>query len=153
MKKLKSAVLLVLFLVIAFLPVLGITEAGEWYEQLNKPLWTPPSAVFAPIWMALYVMIGLAGFFAWARGGREDRFAASGVWIFQLALNALWSPLFFSLRQTDWALGLLIFLWFAVLLCIGIFSQRSSLAAWLMVPYFLWVSFACSLNAAIVVIN
>lgn len=153
MKKLKTVIIVVLFLVVAFLPALGSMPAGEWYEQLNKPFWNPPSAVFAPVWTVLYALIGLAGFFAWMRGGREDRLAAFGVWLFQLGLNAVWSPLFFGLQRMEWALGLLIFLWFAVLLCIGIFSQRSALAAWLLVPYFLWISFACSLNAALVVIN
>jgi len=146
---------ILLFVAVAFLPSLGalLVETGGWYEALNKPLWNPPSWVFGPVWTLLYLMIGLAGYFAWTRGRREDRRAVFTVYGAQLVLNALWSPLFFGLHRPDWALASLILLWFSILLCIGLFSQRSRLAAWLLIPYFLWVSFAGALNATISLIN
>lgn len=146
---------ILLFIFIAFLPSLGalLVETGGWYEALNKPLWNPPSWVFGPVWTLLYLMIGLAGYFAWARGRRAERRAVFTVYGAQLVLNALWSPLFFGLRRPDWALGALILLWFSILLCIGLFSQRSRPAAWLLMPYFIWVSFAGALNTAIMIIN
>jgi tryptophan-rich sensory protein len=146
---------ILLFIVIAFLPSLGalLVETGGWYEALNKPLWNPPSWVFGPVWTLLYLMIGLAGYFAWTRGRRAERRAVFTVYGTQLLLNALWSPLFFGLHRPDWSLASLVLLWFAILLCIGIFSQRSRLAACLLLPYFLWVSFAGALNATISLIN
>lgn len=155
MKSMKRVDLAALFVGTAFLPSLSAVfiETGGWYGALNKPLWNPPSYVFGPVWTALYLMIGLAGWLAWTRGGRENRAAAFGVWGAQLLMNALWTPLFFGLHRPDWALGSLIFLWFLVLLCIGVFSLRSRLAALMMIPYFLWISFAGALNAAIMVIN
>ncbi len=144
-----------LFIVIAFLPSLSAVavKTGSWYMALNKPVWNPPSYLFGPVWTTLYFLIGLAGYFAWTHGHREDRRAVFTVYAAQLLLNALWSPLFFGLHRPDWALVSLVMLWFMILLCIGLFSQRSRPAAWLMLPYFLWVSFAGALNATILVIN
>lgn len=155
MKMLRNIGLLVLFQVVAFLPSLGAMwiETEGWYEELYKPAWTPANEVFGPVWGCLYVLIGLAGFFAWRRGGRRDRAAAFSIYGLQLLLNGVWTPLFFGLQRPAWALGVLVLLWFQVLLCIAVFTQRSRLATGLMFPYFLWISFAGALNAAIVVIN
>jgi tryptophan-rich sensory protein len=155
MKNDKKAGLAVLFICVAFLPSFGavFVKTGGWYEALNKPLWNPPAYVFGPVWTILYLLIGLAGYFAWTRGSRETRTAAITVWGAQLFVNALWSPLFFGLHRSGWAMASLVFLWLLVLLCIGLFSQRSRLAAGLMIPYFLWISFAGALNAAIMALN
>jgi tryptophan-rich sensory protein len=154
MKMVKNIGLLLLFLVIAFLPALGavFVDAG-WYMELYRPSWAPPSWLFGPVWTVLYLSIGLAGFVGWVQGRRVDRLAIFSVYGVQLVLNALWTPLFFGLRQISWALSDLILLWFAVMLCISALSQRSPIAAWLLVPYFLWISFAAALNVAILVIN
>lgn len=155
MKNAKGAGLVFLFIVVAFLPALSavVVKTGGWYEALNKPAWNPPAYLFGPVWTALYFLIGLAGYFAWTNGSRERRPAAFSVYGAQLFVNGLWSPLFFGLHRPDWALADLVLLWLLILFCIGVFSQRSRLAAWLMVPYFLWVSFAGTLNAAIMVTN
>jgi tryptophan-rich sensory protein len=155
MKKVKQAGLALLFICIAFLPALGalLVQTDGWYEQLNKPLWNPPAYLFGPVWTVLYFMIGLAGYFAWTRGSRAERRAVFTVYGAQLVVNALWTPLFFRLHRPDWSLASLVMLWFLILLCIGVFSRRSRLAAWLLMPYFLWGSFAGALNAAIMVIN
>ena len=155
MKNVTKVGLVILFICIAFLPSLGalLVETGGWYEALNKPLWNPPSWVFGPVWTLLYLMIGLAGYFAWTHGRPDERRTVLTLYGAQLVLNALWSPLFFGLHRPDWALASLVLLWFAILLCIGIFSQRSRLAAWLLMPYFIWVSFAGALNATIMIIN
>lgn len=155
MNRLKRAGQVFLFLGIAFLPALGalLVKTDGWYTALNKPVWTPPSYLFAPVWTLLYLMIGLSGYFAWTRGGRQSRLEEFVIYGTQLFLNALWTPFFFGLHNPDWALGLLILLWFAVLLCIGVFSLRNRLAAWLLMPYFIWISFAGALNAVIMVNN
>lgn len=145
----------VLFICIAFLPSFGalLVRTDGWYEALNKPFWTPHHYVFAPVWTKLYTLIGLAGYFAWTRGRLENRRAVFTVYGAQLFVNALWSPLFFGLHRPDWSMASLVILWFLILLCIGLFSRRSRLAAWLLIPYFLWVSFAGALNAAILAMN
>ena len=146
---------LLLFLLIAFLPSLGAVavKTGGWYAALNKPPWNPPPWVFGPVWTVLYILIGLAGRFAWTRGGREGRATAFAVYGAQLIANGLWTPLFFGMQRPALALTDLIVLWFLIVLCIALFAKRSRPAAWLMVPYVLWVSFAGALNAVIVAIN
>ncbi len=155
MKNGKRVGQVLLFLGIAILPSLGalFVDIEGWYETLNKPMWTPPHYVFGPVWTKLYLLIGLSGYFAWTRGNRSGRRAAFTVYAAQLAVNALWSPLFFGLHRPDWSLASLVLLWVLVLLCIGMFSQRSRLAAGLLIPYFLWISFAGALNAVIMVSN
>jgi translocator protein len=156
MKNIKRAGLAALFIVIAFLPALSavFVDTGGWYAMvLDKPTWNPPSWLFGPVWTILYTLIGLAGYFAWTRGNPENRRMAFKVYGAQLLLNALWTPLFFGLHRINWALADLVLMWFMILLNIGLFSRQSRLAAWLLIPYFLWVSFAGALNAAILALN
>jgi tryptophan-rich sensory protein len=156
MKNIKRAGLVALFIVIAFLPSLSavFVKTGGWYAMaLDKPSWNPPNWIFGPVWTMLYILIGLAGYFAWTRGKREDRHMVFKVYGAQLLLNALWTPLFFGLHLINWALADLVLMWFMILLNIGLFSRQSRLAAWLLIPYFLWVSFAGALNAAIMALN
>lgn len=155
MKNIKRVGLVVLFVGIAFLPALGavFVNTGGWYAALTKPLWDPPSSIFAPVWTVLYFLIGLAGYFQWTQGYYEDRRAVFTVYGLQLFFNALWTPLFFGLHRPDLALADIVFLWFLILICIGVFSLHSRVSAWLMVPYFLWVSFACALNTVILMLN
>ncbi len=156
MKNIKRAGLVALFIVIAFLPSLSavFVKTGGWYAiVLDKPSWNPPNWIFGPVWTTLYILIGLAGYFAWTRGNREDRNTAFNVYGAQLLLNALWTPLFFGLHRINWALADLVMMWFMILFNIVLFSRRSRLAAWLLIPYLLWVSFAGVLNAAILALN
>lgn len=155
MGMLKKAGLLFLFLFVSFLPSLGAmaVKTGGWYAALNKPSWNPPSWVFGPVWTILYLMIGLAGYFAWTRGDRDGRTKAFMAYTAQLFINALWTPLFFGLQCPGLALVDLIVLWFLIVICIILFAKRSRPSAWLMVPYLVWVSFAGALNAAICVLN
>lgn len=155
MKNAKRAGLIILFICIAFLPSLSavFVKTGGWYAALTKPLWDPPSYIFGPIWTLLYFLIGLAGYFEWTRGYYEDRRAVFTVYGLQLFFNALWTPLFFGLHRPDLALADIIFLWSLILICVSVFGLHSRLAAWLMAPYFIWVSFASALNAAILVLN
>lgn len=152
MKKLGQ---ILLFGGVAFLPALSavVVKTGGWYQEINKPVWNPPPWIFGPVWTMLYILIGLAGYFAWTRGPRATRRVAFAVYGAQLFLNALWTPLFFGLHRIGWALADLLLLWLLVLLCIGLFSRRSRLAAGLLIPYFLWVSFAGALNTAILLLN
>lgn len=125
-----------------------------WYATLNKPSFSPPNSVFAPVWTALYIMMAIAAFLVWRRGIQTpwvtQALIAFGV---QLVLNTLWSILFFGLRQPGWAFGEIVLLWIAILATIVIFSRIAPAAAWLMVPYILWVSFAAVLNFSLWRIN
>jgi benzodiazapine receptor len=132
----------------------GLAAApGEWYASLSKPAWNPPSWVFGPVWITLYLMMGVAAGLAWA--GRGTRSGRSGFTLFalQLVLNALWSWLFFHWHRPDLALADLVILWAAILGTIIAFHRIRPLAGWLLVPYLLWVSFAGVLNATIVARN
>lgn len=121
---------------------------GDWYASLAKPAWTPPGALFAPVWTALYLAMGIAAWMVWRRGGRS-RAPALGLYLVQLALNALWSYLFFGLHRPDLALLDIGLLWAAILPVMLRFGRIRSVAGALILPYLLWVSFAACLNFAI----
>ena len=121
---------------------------GPWYVALQKPEWTPPNWLFAPVWTVLYMGIAVAGWSVW----RSKSVAVAKpivLWTLQLILNGMWSWLFFGLHRPDIALVDIIAL--LVTICCFIASARkvSRAAAWMFVPYALWVAFASALNFAI----
>jgi len=131
----------------------GIATASSvstWYPALIKPAWTPPDWLFGPVWTLLYVLMGIALWLVW-REGIRDRAVRIAVTFFgiQLALNLLWSLLFFGLRSPGIALIEIIILWVMILLTGVKFYRLKPPAGWLMSPYLLWVTFAAALNAAI----
>lgn len=128
-----------------------VPEIPGWYATLAKPVFTPPAAVFGPIWTMLYVLMAFAAWRAWRES--STGWLVIGVFAAQLALNALWSQLFFGWHRPDLALIEIGILWIAILLTIAVFRRADSLAAWLLAPYLAWVSFAAVLNAAILWLN
>jgi len=124
-------------------------EPGAWHAALTKPSWNPPNWVFAPVWTTLYVLIAIAGWLVWR--ARPARWAntATVAWFVQMALNAMWSWLFFGLHQPLWSLIIIVAMVIAIASFIVVAWPHRRLAAWLFVPYLLWVSFATALNAAI----
>jgi tryptophan-rich sensory protein len=128
--------------------------SSGWYAALEKPALNPPSWVFAPVWTILFALMGIAAFLVW-RKGLERKDVKIALWIFagQLVLNALWSIIFFSqpfgINGPAVAFIEIIFLWLAILATIIYFARVSKVAAWLLVPYILWVSFASYLNFSI----
>jgi translocator protein len=127
-----------------------LNTPGDWYEQLDKPLFTPPGWLFGPVWSLLYVLIAIAGWRIWQREGFGLLFA---LWALQLALNFLWSPVFFSGHQVGFALVIVLALLATVCAFIVVAWSHDRVAAWLFVPYAGWVAFAGYLNAAIFVGN
>ena len=123
-------------------------RAGEFYQELSRPAWAPPSGVFGPVWTFLYCCMAVASWLVW-REERRARFAALGVYLIQLALNALWSWLFFAWREGRWAFVEVLVLWAFIALTIVLFWRIRKAAALLLVPYFLWVSFASCLSFAV----
>lgn len=126
----------------------------SWYSELTKPALNPPSWVFGPVWTTLFTLMGIAAFLIWKQGlKRKDVKIALGIFLGQLVLNTLWSILFFGLRNPGAALIEIAFLWLAILTTIIAFAKISKPAAWLLLPYILWVSFATYLNYALWSLN
>lgn len=130
------------------------SSVGSWYLTLDKPSWNPPSWVFGPVWSTLYVLMGVAAWWVWRSAAAEEpkRRAARLFWA-QLALNVLWSFLFFGLRSPALALAEILVLWAAILLTLRAFWHVRPLAGALLVPYLAWVSYATALTAAITWLN
>lgn len=131
----------------------GIFRPGAWYASLTKPAWCPPNWLFAPAWAVLYVLIAIAGWLVWREAGFAGAAAALAIYAVQLVLNAAWSAIFFGLQRMGLALLELLLLWVSILANIVAFSAHSALAAWLLVPYLAWVTFAGVLNYAMVSLN
>jgi benzodiazapine receptor len=125
-----------------------------WYAALEKPGFTPPNWIFSPVWISLFVLMAVAAFLVWDKG-----FSAKGVktalafFGSQLLLNVLWSVLFFGCRSPFLALVEIVALWLAIAVTALTFYRVSKPAAFLLVPYLLWVSFAAVLNFAILRLN
>jgi benzodiazapine receptor len=118
-----------------------------WYAGLNKPSFSPPNYLFGPVWTALYIMMAAAAFLVWRRGFETGPVGiALIVFGVQLIFNILWSILFFGLKMPGLAFLEIVVLWVLILATILFFRRVSVAAAWLLVPYILWVSFAAVLN-------
>ncbi len=140
-----------------------------WYVGIVKPALNPPAWVFGPVWTTLFALMGIAAFIVWSSYAPADAEAMAdkqatedkkkGIRLalilfgIQLVLNTLWSIIFFGLHSPGGALVEIIFLWLAILATIITFAKISKPAAWLLVPYILWVSFAMYLNYAIWSLN
>lgn len=121
-----------------------------WYATLSKPALNPPNWIFAPVWTTLFVLMGIAAFLIWKQGADKPKVReALKIFLGQLILNALWSFIFFGLHEPGWAFIEIILLWLAILATILSFYRLSKAAAYLLIPYILWVSFAAYLNLAI----
>ena len=126
------------------------TPPGPWFESLAKPSWNPPGAVFAPVWTVLYVMIAIAG---WRVVMDSPTSKAYMLWVAQMVLNYLWSPVWFGAEMPWLAFGIIVVLWVTIVAFILTVRHRDKLAAWLFVPYLAWVSFATVLCGTIAAMN
>ena len=123
------------------------SSVSDWYVTLNKPSFNPPNWIFGPVWTLLYILMGIAAGIVWAKGFYH-------IWVktalynfgFQLLFNALWSVVFFGFKNPFWALLVILFLLALILVTIKWFNVVSRTAAYLLIPYFLWVCFATILN-------
>ncbi|MFK7939249.1 MAG: TspO/MBR family protein [Roseovarius sp.] len=128
----------------------GLFPPGPWYERLNKPSWTPPNWLFPVAWTTLYVCMSYAGALAAVSEGNG---VAMALWAVQIALNALWTPVFFGLRRLKLGMAVLACLWAAVFATLVAMWQVHWLAGLLFVPYLVWVSVAGALNLSVVRLN
>jgi len=153
MKVIKFLKLIISIIICELAGIIGsfftASSVSSWYAELAKPQFTPPGWVFAPVWTTLYLLMGVAAFLVWTSPVSKGKKVALIIFAVQLVLNTLWSIIFFGLRSPLGAFIEIIFLWLAILAAIIAFSRISKPAAWLLLPYILWVSFAAYLNYAI----
>jgi translocator protein len=131
-----------------------LTTIGPWYRNLKKPSWQPPDWLFGPAWTLILGLAAWAAILAW-EGADSDvgRNTVIILYAVNFVCHFLWSPLFFTLKRPDWSLIEVVFLWISVLMMLIFLRPYSELASWLIVPYFIWVSFAAILNLKIVRLN
>ena len=148
-------VLGLLLLVLVCFAVAGIgsfvttPSIADWYAGLRKPEWTPPAWLFGPVWTVLYLSMAVAAWLVWRRVGLSGAAVPLAVFGMQLALNLVWSIIFFGLNNIGLALVDIVLLWLAIVATIFAFRHVSVLAGWLLVPYLIWVTFAAALNLSI----
>jgi benzodiazapine receptor len=128
-------------------------SAAHWYAMLARPDWLPPQKWFAPVWTALYVLMAIATWIVWRERYHRGRRAAIGAFAVQLLLNALWAPVFFGLKNIGAGLFDIVALWLAVGWSMREFARVRLAAAAILVPYFLWVTFAAAVNLAVWKLN
>ena len=136
----------------AFSPAAS-SAARHWYAALAKPEWTPPDSWFGPVWLSLYVLMGIAAWLIWRERYHRGRNAALAAYGVQLLLNAIWAPLFFGARNIGAGLFVIVALWLAIAWTLREFAAVKAVAAWLLGPYLVWVSFASWLNLSIWKLN
>ncbi|GGI49093.1 tryptophan-rich sensory protein [Mucilaginibacter galii] len=131
-----------------------ISQIPVWYRTLNKPSFNPPNWLFGPVWTVLYVLIAIAAYLVWQRRDDSPLYKkARNAYILQLILNFAWSAVFFGMHQVLGALVVIGLLWLSIVAIIYYFGKFNKVAAWLLVPYLLWVSFASVLNLYIYLLN
>lgn len=160
MQEIKQKISLFVFIaIVEAIQFLGAFPALEavttWYPDLAKPFFNPPSWLFAPVWTILYLLIALSGWMIWKEREGKERAVdlALTVYGIQLVLNAAWSYLFFGSKFFGLAFGEITILWLAIAANIYFFKKISKRAAYLLIPYILWVSFAALLNFSVWQLN
>jgi len=157
----RTSKIIKLTMAILFCQVVGVVGSlftypsiPTWYATIEKPKFSPPNWVFAPVWIILFVLMGVSAYLIWNKGIENIKVKISLLTFgIQLVLNALWSFLFFRLQSPSYALFEIIMLWLAILLTIMNFFKISRIAGLLLIPYIIWVSFAVILNFYIVRLN
>lgn len=127
--------------------------ASSFYAELTQPSWAPPSSVFGPVWTLLYALMGVSAWLVWRNGGVRAHRAALVLFVAQLAVNALWSWLFFGWHLGAAAMADIVVLWILIASSIALFWRARPLAGLLMLPYLGWVSFAAALNYSVWQLN
>jgi translocator protein len=136
--------------------VAGIATSGNinaWYATLNKPVFNPPNYLFGPVWTILYILMGISLFMIWRSPSCDARNYALAIFGIQLILNFAWTFLFFHYKLPGWAFVEIILVWISVMAMIIIFHRINKTAAFIQIPYLLWVSFASVLNGSIWYLN
>lgn len=122
------------------------SSVTTWYPTLTKPSWNPPSWIFAPVWITLYLLMGLAAHLVWQNRTVPGAKWALAFYLIQLILNTFWSIIFFGMQNPELAFFEIIALLVFIIITTVLFWRINSIAGMLMIPYILWVSFATFLN-------
>jgi tryptophan-rich sensory protein len=133
--------------------VFTASSVKSWYTTIEKSPLNPPSWAFAPVWTALFILMGVSLAMIWKSEKNALRSKALKVFSLQLILNTLWSIIFFGLKNPPLAFFEIIILWFSILFTILLFRKIKRIAACLLIPYILWVSFASYLNLSVALLN
>ncbi len=144
---------LVLSFAVSAVGAIASIQAQTFYGQLTQPSWAPPGSVFGPVWTALYALMAIAAWLVWRNGGFRANRNALSLFLVQLAMNALWSWLFFAWHLGAWAFIDILILWVLIVATIVFFWRVRPLAGVLLIPYLLWVSFAAALNYSVWQLN
>jgi tryptophan-rich sensory protein len=151
---LKLVASVILCQIAGFLGSLFTTQAiPTWYKTLNKAFFTPPNWIFSPVWISLFILMGISLFIVWRRSDHPQFKPALIFFFVQLILNILWSVAFFGLKSPLLGLMDIVLLWIAILFTILNFFKVSKFAGVLLIPYLLWVSFATLLNFSLWILN
>ena len=137
---------LVLAYITAAIGAIASINAPEFYGQLMQPIWAPPAWLFGPVWTTLFTMMGIAAWLVWRSAPWDATRGTLVLFVVHLAVNALWSWLFFAWNLGLWAFFELLLLWVLIAALIAGFWRFSRVAALLLVPYLCWVTFAGALN-------
>jgi tryptophan-rich sensory protein len=124
-----------------------------WYATLKQPSFNPPNWIFGPVWTILYLLMGISLFLVWKENHSKERNIAITVFLIQLALNFAWSLIFFHFKMIGLALVEISLLWISILSMLFIFYKIKPAAAYINIPYLLWVAFATVLNASYYILN
>lgn len=141
------------FLVASAGSVVTFDSIPNWYAGLTKPPFNPPNYVFGPVWTLLYALMAFSLFLVWKGKQTKEVVHARKVFMVQLGLNFLWSYVFFGAHQIGLAVIVILALWASILYCIVLFRKINKTAAYLLIPYILWVSFATILNVSLFLLN
>ena len=134
--------------------IFTISSIPTWYNTLNKPSFNPPNYLFAPVWTILYILMGVSVYLIWKKNIKIKK-VRDAIYLFgiQLALNAIWSPIFFGAQNIFLGLVVIIAMWIFILKTILAFTKINKMAAYLLYPYLAWVSFASILNFSVWILN
>ncbi|RYY65496.1 MAG: tryptophan-rich sensory protein [Chitinophagaceae bacterium] len=128
------------------------SEINGWFQTVEKPSWNPPNWIFGPMWTTLYILMGIAAALIW-HSNDERKKAALTLFVLQFIFNLAWSFIFFNQHAIGWAFAEILVMWVFILATIISFYKIKPIAAYLMIPYLLWVTFASCLNGAIWMLN
>lgn len=126
----------------------------SWYAYLNKPFFSPPNWIFAPMWTILYILMGISFYLIWSNAKKgKSKNEALGNFYVQLILNFVWSPIFFGMKNLGLAFIVIVLMWLFILRTIQSFAKLNKKASYLLYPYIAWVSFASILNLSVWLLN
>ncbi len=132
--------------------VFTINAIPSWYVSLNKPSFSPPNWIFGPVWLTLYLMMGIAVYLNWIKNNKQAKFNVR-LFFIHLFFNFIWTPIFFGAKNLFLALIVIFIIWLLIVTLIYNFQKVNKISSLLLIPYLLWVSFASILNLSLYILS